>query len=49
MVNFFKYKVPTIIAFLLVILFGYFSIFLMNSVFEGYAYDEMLVKVNRSK
>lgn len=37
--KFFKQKISPIIAFLFVLVFGYFSIFLMDSVFSAYAIE----------
>jgi len=44
--NIFKQKISPIIAFLFVLAFGYFSISLMNSVFERLATDEVLAKIS---
>ena len=43
----FKQKISPVLAFLFVLVFGYFSIFFMNEVFKKYAQDELLTKVNQ--
>lgn len=47
MIIFFKQKISLILAFIVVLVFGYFSIYLMNSVFEGYAQDELQAKISQ--
>ncbi|MBU1036669.1 hypothetical protein KKF32_01360 [Patescibacteria group bacterium] len=39
-----KGKISPILAFLLILIFGYFSITLMQTVFEEFAHNEMLIK-----
>jgi len=46
MVKIFKQKISPIIAFLFVLVFGYYVIFLMDRIFTQYAQDELLVRVN---
>jgi len=46
MKNFLTNKISPILAFLLVLIFGYFSIYLMSSVFENYAKDELITQNN---
>lgn len=43
--KFFNQKVSPVIAFLLVLAFGYFSIYFMNEVFERYAQEELLAEL----
>jgi len=45
--NIFKQKISPLIAFLFVLVFGYFSISLMNQVFDQYANDELLVRLSQ--
>ena len=43
--RFFKQKISPVLAFLLVLVFGYASIFFMNEVFNRYAQEELLVRL----
>ncbi|MDP2586716.1 MAG: hypothetical protein Q8P32_03010 [Candidatus Komeilibacteria bacterium] len=45
----FKQKISPMLAFAFVLVFGYFSIFLMNQVFTGFASDEVLAQVAQIK
>lgn len=47
MINILKQKISPVLAFVFVIVFGLFSIFLMDRVFQAYADDELLTRVNR--
>ncbi|MBU1131568.1 hypothetical protein KJ840_05560 [Patescibacteria group bacterium] len=38
----FKQRISPVLAFLLVLIFGYFSIYFMDRVFQKYASDEFL-------
>ncbi len=44
--SFFKQKISPIIAFMFVLVFGYFSIYLMDHVFNRYAQEEISFKHN---
>ena len=44
MKKFFNQKISPVIAFVVVIVFGYFAISLMDQVFEEYASNELLAK-----
>ncbi len=47
MSKFLETKISPIIAFIVVIAFGYLAIYLMNQVFNQYASNELLVKNNQ--
>lgn len=47
--SFLKQKISPILAIIFVIVFGYFSLSLMNQVFERYAVDEMQAQINQLK
>lgn len=49
MIKIFKQKISPIIAFLFVLVFGYFSIYLMNEVFSKYAEEELLAQIAELK
>ena len=45
----FKQKISPILAFIFVLIFGYFSIYFMNKVFNKYAQDELMTEVGKQK
>ena len=42
--KFLKTKISPIFAFIVVIVFGYLAVYLMNQVFDQYAANELIVK-----
>jgi hypothetical protein len=49
MIKIFKQKISPIIAFLFVLIFGYYAIFLMDRIFKQYAQDELLTERSQAK
>ena len=47
--NILKQKISPALAFILILLVGYLSIFLMIKVFEQYANDELVAKNNKAE
>ena len=43
--TFLKQKISPILAFLFILVFGYFCLYVMNEVFERYAQDELMNQV----